>query len=735
MIQRPYRLFLLGAILIGAIVVTPASGRINAGPPISIDVQPVEAVDSTGADVTYSVNASDPDLGTPLATTCDHPAGGGGTGVFELTDHFPIGDTTVTCSATTGAGDAVSTPFTVTVKDTTAPTVTVSANIGASTSNPAGRAVSYDAPSANDSVDGTVTATCDHPDGSNFPIGPTLVTCSATDAHSNTGQASFTVTVTLIDITLPTLTVPADFSVSTDTAGGKAVSYTATAADDLDGAITPVCVPASGATFPVGPTGVHCSATDAHGNGSTADFTVTVTLVDITPPLLTVPDSFSLDAPDPSGAIGNYVASASDNIDGAITPVCAPASGTTFPLGATTVTCTATDAHSNQTQKTFTITVAFNDVTAPVVAAVADIRREANGPGGSIVSYPTPTAVDAFDGPIPTVTCAPPSGSLFSLGSTTVTCSASDSHGNVGTRSFHVVVVDETPPRLSLPSDIAIYATDDAGIAATEPVIAAFLATVRATDIVDLAPRIANDSPARYPIGTTTVTFTARDAAGNATSGQSAVIVYPKTPGSPPLPPPPVVDRTPPPDVGSLTAKPGNGTVVLKWSDPSEVDFDHVLIMRSDTSGGASPIAVFTGRGPSYVDRGLTNGVEYRYVVASADQAGNQSAGVAVVATPKRNFLISPVEGARLTAPPRLTWIRTHGADYYNVQLFRGTTKILSVWPLSNQLTLHRSWTYSGRSFTLSPALYRWYVWPGFGPRAAVRYGGMLGARTFQITR
>lgn len=737
--MRAWRLLrLVPVAAIAATVVATSSGLALQGapPPIRVDVQPVEAVDGTGADVTYSVMAYDPVSGAPLAATCAPPDGSGGSGDFDVTGHFPVGDTSASCSTTTEAGDPYTKTFTVTVQDTTAPTVTVPSDVVAETSNPAGTAVSYGSVTAVDTVDGALAATCDHASGSVFPIGTTTVDCSATDAHSNTGHASFTVTVTLsavVDTTPPVLTVPADFAVTTESASGKVVSYTVSATDDLDGPITPTCTPASGSLFPVGATGVSCSATDKHGNTASAGFTITVNLVDTTAPVITVPASFSVAAPDPSGVVVTYAASATDNLDGPLTPVCAPASGTKFPVGATTVTCTAVDAHSNQSQETFVVTVVFSDTDPPVLAAVADIRAEANGPDGAVVTYATPSAIDAVEGPIPVVTCAPASGQRFPLGSTTVTCVASDSHGNVGTTTFHVIVVDSEPPRLALPSDIAVVATGADGIAASDPLITAFLAEARATDIVDPAPTVSNDAPALFPVGTTTVTFTARDWAGNAASAKAAVIVYPK--GSPPPPPPPIVDRTPPPDITSLVAKAGPAKVTLSWSKPAVSDFDHVVVTRTEGLVGAEPIQIYDGSGTSLVDRGLRNDVQYRYVVVSVDRNGNTSAGVAVVAVPKRILLVAPLDGARVAKPPLLRWIATKGADYYNVQLFRGTRKILTVWPLKSQFALHRTWKFGGRKITLTPGMYHWYVWPGFGALAAVRYGNMLGSSSFAVTR
>ena len=723
---------------IAAVVIATGSGQagLSAPPPIRVSVPTAEAVDGTGADVTYSVKAWDPVSNNPLTATCAPPDGSGGSGDFDVTGHFPVGDTPASCSTTTEAGDPVEKQFTVTVQDTTDPTVTVPADVAVETSNPAGTAVSYGSVTATDTVDGTLTPTCNHASGSTFPIGSTTVTCSATDAHSNTGQASFTVTVTLaavVDTTPPVLTLPSNIEVTTESASGKNVSYTASATDNLDGPITPTCSPSSGSLFPVGDTTVSCSATDSHSNTATGGFTITVNLVDTTPPVVTVPASFSVTAPDPSGTVVTYAASATDNLDGPLTPVCVPGSGTKFPVGATTVTCTATDAHTNQAQQTFVVTVGFSDTAPPVLAPVADIKVQANVASGAVVTYATPSAIDAVDGPIPIVTCTPASGQRFPLGSTTVTCVASDSNGNVGTTTFHVIVVDSEPPRLALPSDIAVVATSAAGIAASDPRITAFLAEARASDAVDPSPTVSNNAPALFPVGTTTVTFTARDQAGNTASAQAAVIVYPK--GSPPPPTPPIVDRTPPPDVTALTAKAGPAKVTLSWSKPAGDDFDHVVITRAEALVGAVPTQIYDGSGTNLVDRGVRNGVQYRYLVVSGDRSGNTSAGVAVVAVPKRLLLVAPLDGARVGKPPLLRWIAINGADYYNVQLFRGTRKILTIWPLKNQFALRRTWKFSGKKITLTPGTYHWYVWPGFGARTAVRYGNMLGSSSFAMTR
>jgi hypothetical protein len=298
-----------------------------------------------------------------------------------------------------------------------------------------------------------------------------------------------------------------------------------------------------------------------------------------------------------------------------------------------------------------------------------------------------------------------------------------------------VTVVDTAPPRVAAPPASFVYATTDAGIPRDDPAVQAFLAAARATDLVDPHPALANDAPTFLVVGTTTITFTARDASGNTATARAALTVRPKPPPGTPQPAPPTADTTPPDDVGALKAKAANAIVVLTWTKPRAGDFDHVEIGRSTTTPGAPSTIVYRGKATSYVDHGVRNGTEYRYLVVSIDRAGNQSRGVVVVATPKRPLLISPADGARLAKPPRLGWVAAAGASYYNVQVFRGTVKILSIWPLKNGFAMHRSWKYNGRRQRLARGAYRWYVWPGFGPRTQVRYGAVLGSSNFRIIR
>jgi sugar lactone lactonase YvrE len=167
----------------------------------------------------------------------------------------------------------------------------------------------------------------------------------------------------------PTVITPPNMQITTTNAGGIAVTYpTPTATNSVGGTISPTCTPPSGSTFPIGNTTVTCTAKDAAGSVGQATFTVTVKQSDTTPPIITPPVNQIVIATNSNGMVVNYPApTATDNVGVTNGPTCNPPSGSTFPIGNTTVTCTASDAAANIGKATFTVTVQSPQQFSPTI--------------------------------------------------------------------------------------------------------------------------------------------------------------------------------------------------------------------------------------------------------------------------------------------------------------------------------------------------------------------------------
>ena len=405
----------------------------------------------------------------------------------------------------------------------------------------------------------------------------------------------------------------------------------------------------------------------------------------------------------------------------------------TTPTDATTTDATTTDATTTDattTDGTTTTTTTPVDNPPSFANVPSGVIVEANGPSGSAVNYTPPTASDDNDGPRP-VTCSPGPGSIFPLGGTPVTCTATDLTGNQGQASFTVTVRDTTAPTLLTPGPHSVYASSALGAGDSDPGVVAFVQAASATDIVDPHPVVGSDLHSLLPVGTTVIRFYARDFSGNGTTRDVPLTVLPPPEANaPPLPP--VVVASLPSNVDNVGVAVLDGALALTWQPPPGCD--HVVVSRSNSDGSGEKV-VYSGKANRYEDQGLENGIEYRYVIRCVDASGGRSAGVAVVAVPHRNMLRSPKDGAALKKPPKLVWTRDAEADYYNLQLLRNNVRIFAAWPTKATFALKKGWKYRGRKYALRPGRYQWFVWPGVGSRKDANYGTLLGTRSFVILR
>jgi hypothetical protein len=194
-----------------------------------------------------------------------------------------------------------------------------------------------------------------------------------------------------------------------------------------------------------------------------------------------------------------------------------------------------------------------------------------------------------------------------------------------------VTVEDTTAPDLTVPGDVTVEQESAAGTVVSLP-------PATATDICDADVEISDDAPAIFPLGTTTVTFTAVDDSGNVTTGTTVVTVEDTTA--------PVIDLVVDPD----TLWPPNHKMVkvtvvsasdICDADPAVViDITHNENPHNNTGvgdGNTEPDWEIESDGTVWL-RAERNGTGtdriYTITVTATDDSGNESIATAEVTVP-----------------------------------------------------------------------------------------------------
>lgn len=171
--------------------------------------------------------------------------------------------------------------------------------------------------------------------------------------------------------------------------------------------------------------------------------TVIMDVVSNTPPTLALPADMTVEGNAAGGWTAAFSATATDVEDAPDpTPTCDVAPGALLPLGTTTIHCSVTDSGGMTDAGSFAVTVV--DTTGPSLTTPADQALNTGDPLGTTLAYEPPGAVDIVDAD-PTVVCTPAAGSAIPVGTTTVTCTATDDSGNSASASFHVAVTYVDP--------------------------------------------------------------------------------------------------------------------------------------------------------------------------------------------------------------------------------------------------------------------------------------------------
>ncbi|MBK8269634.1 MAG: HYR domain-containing protein [Planctomycetes bacterium] len=447
---------------------------------------------------------------------------------------FPIGTTSVTYTATDGAGNIQTCSFSVTVQDIEAPsiqncpgTITLSAETGTCSA-----IASWTEPTVIDNAPGaTISQIAGPASGASFPVGSTTIRYSAMDAAGNTAMCEFDVIVA-DDETPAFAGCPDNISIGTAAPDCEAsVTWTAPSASDNCGIAGVSSSHDSGDTFPLGTTPVLYTATDVNGRQAMCSFNVTV--VDDDAPTIQTCASDQEGAPDENcqAAVPDFTTGvvSSDNCTpaGSLVITQSPTVGTL--VGApTTITISIADAAGNIATCEATFTVTNADAILPTITTCAEDQQVSLN-ANCQASVPDFTAgVVATDNCTPVgslvITQNPSAGTLVGGGSITVTISVADGAGNIASCEATLTATDSALPTIDgCPSDLTVNSNApncSAVVSWTEPTV---------SDNCPGAAIVQTEGPASGSLfangSATTITYTATDAANQAATCSFTVTV------------------------------------------------------------------------------------------------------------------------------------------------------------------------------------------------------------------
>jgi len=398
--------------------------------------------------------------------------------------------------------------------------------------------------------DGTFVEDLDDP----YAVGTTIITWTATDASQRTASCTQKVIVTSADF--PTITCPSDKTfdaggncekaltagdIGSPSVGGLSPTVEAHRSDNL-----PLVNP-----FPAGQTTITWTASNALGSASCTQVITITTSGDTTPPVLTIPPDVSVTVNACSALVDDElgVATADDSCTSSVAiartgvpTVACPIPGNpgrvcetfVFPVGTTDVTYTATDAAGNTATGIQHVTV--HELTAPTFTFVPpDVTRN-TGSGatscGVVISDAELGMATVFDNCDTTVIrTGVPAGNNFPVGDTLITYTAKADTSV--TRTQKVTVVDNTLPSVTAPGPVTLYT--GTGAVSCGVTVSNLDATLGVGSAVDNCPGVSavtrSGVPAGndFPVGTTTITYSATDAHGNTGSATQVVTVIDNT--------------------------------------------------------------------------------------------------------------------------------------------------------------------------------------------------------------
>ena len=397
-----------------------------------------------------------------------------------------VGNHTVSLTVSDSSGASSTDSMIVSVNDTVSPSITAEPIIIIEATSIAGGkySVNYN---ASDNCE--LSSVLISPSPEYYPLGINNVTVTATDSAGLAATANTIVDVR--DTTAPTIVAPISIvKEATDTKTAIALG-TATTNDIFPTVLINNAPP----LFPVGSTIVKWTSTDDNGNVSSANQDVTV--IDTTPPSLTIPPDLTVEANGIKSIVNIGSATANDIFQVTISNN-APLE---FNLGNTSITWEAVDENGNKTIKNQLVTVI--DTTAPKLIVPGAIIKESTGSLTSVM-IGTATASDIFEYSISNN--AP---LAFPLGTTVVNWKVVDANGIYTTATQEITIVDTTAPSVNAGDDITIEAVSVDG--------APFNVNYNVSDICACGELNTVVTPllTNYKLGTTKITVSSTDISGN----------------------------------------------------------------------------------------------------------------------------------------------------------------------------------------------------------------------------
>jgi large repetitive protein len=354
-------------------------------------------------------------------------------------------------------------------------------------------------------VIGVVSIENDAPDA--FSLGDHNITWTAMDIAGNFVTA--TQKVSVIDTTTPTIIAPESIQVEATSKLNNIVELGNATATDFIG-IESITNDAP-EVFPFGETIVTWMATDLGGLTSTD--TQTITVVDTTPPTVSVPKLITIEATSETQNEVDFGGVYADDLVG-VASVTNDAPEL-FPFGLTTITWVVTDEAGNIATSLQQISV--EDTTAPIISVPAEIVLEASSSQDNIVNLGQAEASDLVS--ISSITNDAPD--TFALGESIVTWSAIDSSGNSANATQMITLIDTTIPTIEASEDIVIEATS------SDENIISLVAPSVSDSVSDVV--VTNDAPTFFSLGETIVTWIATDEQGNFASSIQKINVIDTT--------------------------------------------------------------------------------------------------------------------------------------------------------------------------------------------------------------